>query len=423
MDATPIISTTGTKGKTTTVAIIADVLQRLEKNVLKVDTTGHFLNGERQSTLDESRALWQLVPSVCPGRYLWEFHAHPEMTDTVAILECSVGCSGGAGLGYRAHDVGIFLNVFEDHMGSSARLQTKEDIAFHKSFIFRRIKNDGYAVFNADDPLVVSQLDKIKAAGVSLIPVGIEFTHFDVKAHLAAGGTAITYRGSSIVILHADQETVAADVTNIPWAFQGKYLPSVYNLMHAVGGIFGYYKGELPANFRETIEAVRLDPYGGRLTVFRAANGATIIADYAHEKVSLQTIAELAKTMKQPNGKIIGVVRLAYDRSDSLIRETGKVIAENYDTVVVYDKIDGHFKHPKQIRSTLFKQEVGYTSSVLAEGIEKYNGNVERIIREDQAIERAAEIATAEDIVVIIVNDDIKRSIGFIQESFKAEFI
>ena len=51
----PIISVTGTKGKTTTVAVIADVLQSLGKNVLKVDTTGHFLNGERRSTLDDSK--------------------------------------------------------------------------------------------------------------------------------------------------------------------------------------------------------------------------------------------------------------------------------------------------------------------------------------------------------------------------------
>ncbi|MBI3889609.1 hypothetical protein HY312_03495, partial [Candidatus Saccharibacteria bacterium] len=196
---------------------------------------------------------------------------------------------------------------------------------------------------------------------------------------------------------------------------------SIYNLMHAVGGLYGYFKGELPEKFREVIESVRLDQDGGRLTVFKAANGATIIADYAHEKVSLRTIAGLAKSIKQPEGKVIGVVRLAYDRSDSLIRETAEIIANNYDTVVVYDKIDGHFKHPKEIRGSLFKQEVGYTSSVLAEAIKEHNPNVDRIIREDEAVQRAAELVQPGDVVVIIVNDDIKRSIGFIKESFKAE--
>lgn len=422
MSLPPIISTTGTKGKTTTVAIIADVLQKLEKTVLKVDTTGHFLNGERRSTLEDSRATWQLVPSVCPGRYLWEIHQDQSLKDPVAVLECSVGCSGLSGLGYRAHDVGIFLNVFEDHLGSSKRLQTVEDIAFHKSFIFERIKNGGYAVFNADDALVVGQLDKVNQVDTSLIPVGIEFTHFDIEAHLQAGGVAISYRDGAIVLLTKDGDQDIASVNAIPWTFQGHYMPSVYNLMHAVGGLYGYFHGELPAEFREVLESVRLDKYGGRLTVLNAANGATIIADYAHEKVSLRTIAQLANEIKGSNGKVIGVVRLAYDRSDTLIRETGDVIAKSYDQVVVYDKIDGHFKQPKEIRGSLFKQEVGYTSSVLADAILQNNPNVERIIREDQAIERAAEIAGPEDVAIVIVNDNIQRSIEFIKKYFEADF-
>jgi len=418
----PIISATGTKGKTTTVAIIADVLQRLNNSVLKVDTTGHFLNGERKSTLEESRASWQLVPSVCPGRYLWEFHTNPSMASPVAVLECSVGCSGFSGLGYRAHDVGIFLNVFEDHLGSSKRLQSKEDIAHHKAFIFERIKNGGYAVFNADDELVAGQLHRVNTVDTALIPVGMTFSHFDIKDHLANGGIAVTYRDKKIVILSDDDEQIIADVTKLPWTFNGQYLPSVFNLMHSVAALYGYYKGNLPEGISDAIEAVRLDPYGGRLTVLAAENGATIIADYAHEKVSLKTIAGLARGLTGPGGKVIGVVRLAYDRSDQLIRETGEIIAKNYDHVVVYDKIDGHFKQPKEIRGSLFKQEVGYTSSVLAEGIKQFNDNVERIIREDHALERAAEIAQPNDVVIVIVNDDIKRSIGFIKDSFKADF-
>lgn len=422
MNNVPIISTTGTKGKTTTVAIIADVLQKLDHTVLKVDTTGHFLDGERKSTLEDSRAAWQLVPSVCPGRYLWEFHSNPDMKHPVAVLECSVGCSGLSGLGYRAHDVGIFLNVFEDHLGSSKRLQTKEDIAYHKSFIFERIKNGGYAVFNADDELVVGQLDKVNVVDTTLIPVGMTFDHFDIKAHLENGGVAVTYKDSKIVILRENEERAIVDVTKIAWTFNGQYAPSIFNLMHAVAALYGYYKGELPEHFTEAIESVRLDPYGGRLTVLRAENGATIIADYAHEKVSLKMIADLAKGLTGPEGKVIGVVRLAYDRSDKLIQETGEIIANNYDALVVYDKIDGHFRLPKEIRGSLFKQEVGYTSSVLADAIKQFNPSVERIIREDQALKHAAEIAQPGDVIVVIVNDDIKQSIGFIQDSFKADF-
>jgi hypothetical protein len=74
----PRVSVTGTKGKTTTVSVIAEVLQKLNHNVLKVDTTGHFINGKRKSDLESSKALWGLVPSVSPGRYLYEFYENPE---------------------------------------------------------------------------------------------------------------------------------------------------------------------------------------------------------------------------------------------------------------------------------------------------------------------------------------------------------
>ncbi len=425
MSAVPIISVTGTKGKTTTVAVIADVLQKLGRDVLKVDTTGHFINGERRSTLEDSKRYWRLVPSVAPGRYLWEFFAHPELVDNgVAVLECSLGSSSVRGMSYAYHDVGVFLNVFEDHIGSSSRINNKEDIAKAKSFIFSKIKRDGYAVFNADDELVTKTLEVIPEyhEPVNLIPCGLTFEHFDLERHLNAGGVALTVdTDRNIVLRTRESDTVLVDLKNIPWTFDGVFVPSVWNMISAVGALYAYYGGELPTGFRDAVESVRLDRYGGRLTLLRNEAGVTVLADYAHEKVSLGMVGELARTKVKENGKVIGVVRLAHDRSDDLMRETGRVIAPYYDSFVVYDKIDGHFRQAKD--ANIFPQIVGRTSEIFAGAIKEINPNVERILREDEAIARAAEIARPGDVVVVIVNDDIKRSIEFIQEKFKADFV
>ncbi len=418
----PIISVTGTKGKTTTVAVIADVLRKLGHNTLKVDTTGHYVNGRQKSTLDDSRKTWRLVPTVCPGRYLWEFHQNPELKENgVAILECALGSSAAAGLGYRNHKVGVFLNVFEDHLGSSSRLKTKDDIAAAKEFIFKKLdRDDSYAVFNADDPLVCKKLGKAPKKAV-LIPCGLDFSHHDLDKHLKNGGMAITAKEGKVWLLKKSSKTELFELNNIPWTFGGAFKPSVFNLMHAAAAVIAFCSGTIPSDLKQAFESVRLDPYGGRLTLLKAGNGAIILADYAHEKVSLKQVAELARGLTD-GGQVIGVVRLAKDRTDKLIQETGETIADSYDRFIVFDKIDGYWKKPA-ITTGSFPETVGKVSKAFAEALKSKNPNVERILREDKAIERAARIAKPEDVIVVIVNDDIRRSIGFIKESFKAEFI
>jgi UDP-N-acetylmuramate-alanine ligase len=188
--------------------------------------------------------------------------------------------------------------------------------------------------------------------------------------------------------------------------------------------VYGHLNGKLPEKIREIVESVRLDPYGGRMTLLENAKGVKIIADYAHEKKSLATVAALAKSLIDINGSVIGVVRLAYDRTDELLHETGRVIGEAYDSVVVYDKIDGFFRKAKEKpQSARFQQVEGRTSQVVYDGVKQTNENVRRIVREDQAIKYAAEIAKAGDIVVIIVNDNIPQSIELIKKYFKADFI
>lgn len=420
----PIISVTGTKGKTTVVNLLADILRRMHRNVLQVDTTGHFVNDERKSTLEDSKEIWNLVPSVCPGRYLYEFHAHPELKENgVAVLETALGCSGSAGLGYRCHEVGIFLNVFEDHLGSSERLQTREDIAKAKSFIFERVNPlGGYAVFNADDPLVCKMLTRAPA-DITLVPCGLEFSHFDLEKHLAAGGSAVTIEDECIVLKSAAKTTRVCELANLPWTFRGKFMPSVWNSLHVVGALYGYFGGTLPAEAIKALEAARLDPSAGRLVLLQAASGTTILADYAHEKVSLAAVGQLAHELLHDDGQVIGVVRLAHDRTDQLIHETGHIIGSAFDQVVVYEKIDGYWRQPKVTTSKLFPQVVGRTSEKLLAGVLETNPSAVRIVREDEAIAHAAEIARSQDTVVVIVNDDIGRSLQFIKDSFMAELV
>lgn len=421
----PIVSVTGTKGKTTVVSVVADVLRRVGCNVMHVDTSGHFVNGQRRSVGADSLKIWGVrTVTAMSGKYLGEFLFDPKLQENpAAVLECSFSCKT-RGLGYGAHKVGVFLNVFDDHIDPRGAIKNRDDLANAKSFIFSSIDKDGYAVFNADDELVCRTLSSVPYdMGIKLIPCGKTFEHFDVDAHLKNGGVAIALEGKNIVLKSSKESTVLCDLAKLPWTFDATFMPSVMNMLHACGALYGFFDGKLPANFRDVLEATRLNPETGRLVVMRAGNGATIIGDYAHEKVSLQSVGTLARSLVGDGGHLMGVVRLAHERTDELLRETGHVIAEVFDEVVVYDKLDGYWRKPAAPFIDRYPQVVGRTSEVLAAGVKEINPQVTRIVREDEAIAFAAAQAKPHDVVVVILNDDIERSLGFIKEAFKAEYL
>ncbi len=420
----PIIAVTGTKGKTTVVSVIDVILQKLGNHTLRVDTKGHYINGEKRSTLQDSLDTWGLVPSVAPGRYLYETKASMFNSNGAAILESSLGSSTLSGMGYARHSVGVFLNVFEDHIGSTERIKSQQDILKAKSFIFERIRIDGWAVVNADDKHTVTALKKINPKyNISIIPFGINFKYFNAKKHLEDGGLLVTVKNKYVVLKTKTSESKIASLENIPWTFNGNFEPSVYNLMAAMSAVIANNNGNVPKGIQKATEAVRLDPNEGRLIVYKNEKNVTIVADFAHEKKSLIEIAKLARSLKAKNSKVLGVVRLAYDRTDELIEDTGKAIANEYDTLIVYDKIDGHFRKPKEKLHGKFTQTTGRISEIFASAIRSKNSNCERIIREDYALKRASEIAKSGDVVIHIVNDDIARSNEFIKKYFNAELV
>lgn len=431
------ITITGTKGKTTVSNILADVLRKLEPKVLHVDTNGAYINGELVISKLQSQATWDVVPTVCPGRFLYLLHDPTSPLEMgqdhstlpgVAVLESSLGSGTVSGLGYYGHDVGVFTNVFEDHLGSRPDLNSRKDIGKSKRFVFSRINRDGYAVFNADDDIVCENLSSCKE-GVTLIPFGLTFSHFDHARHLAQGGNALTIIDGQVVFQVGAKHTQLFSVKDVIWTFEGKFEPSLYNLLAVTSALIAYNNGTVSQEISNMIVASRLDPYGGRLTLLKNQQGVTILADYAHEKQSLKSVAELARKLKlQPTNKVIGVLRLAWDRTEELVEDTARYIAKDYDTFVIYDKIDGFWRQPSSRFRTgqrQFTQEVGKISTLFASSLtaERDEKDVYRIIREDEALDQAAKLAQPGDVVVFIVNDDIKRSIGFIKDTFKAEFV
>lgn len=415
-----IISVTGTKGKTTIVRALDHVIGNMGIKTLRVDTDGHYIKGKQQSTCDDSRNLFRKRPTVCPGKYLMSMKNH--FPKFACIFETSLGCSGKQGRGYSRHNIGVFANIYEDHIGEG-KYKKKKDLAKAKNFIFKAIDENGTAVFNADDKYVCGELKTLpKKRAVKVLPIGFDFKHFAIKTHLNNGGKCITVEDDFIILKTKNSREKLANVNNFLWTFKGEYRPSTYNLMLIIATLYVHFKKEKLPKAIKLLGKYKFDKNGGRLVKLISKKGAKIIVDYAHEKYSLLEIARLANALK--TNESFGIIRLAPNRTDKLIKNTGRAIANQFDNIIVYDKIDGVTVKEDKTKNEKFKRIAGETSKILYKAIKsKQENNVQRIIVEEDAIKKVAEKAGKGDVVVIISNEDHKKSVNLVKKHFNAKFI
>ncbi len=107
----------------------------------------------------------------------------------MAVLETARGGILRSGLGFDTCDVGVVLNVTGDHQGIDG-IETIEDMAALKAVVAEATLPQGYAVLNADDPLVSAMAQRTKAqiAYFSMNP-----QNELVQSHTRQGGLAAIY--------------------------------------------------------------------------------------------------------------------------------------------------------------------------------------------------------------------------------------
>lgn len=392
---TRIISVTGTKGKTSVVRALCYVLNRINDDpVLGVDTHRIMIGDQKLMSYSQSVINAGLAPTVCPGRFLYSL---VDSTHPIAILEVSLSSSRTGGVGYRTHEIGIFTNVYDDHMGSKEYIRTREDIAREKSFIFRIIKKNGFAIFNADNDLVVSQL-RVIDQDKGVVKVGCTLGNPDILKNVY--DYVVSPNGKCVHISNSEGVVVSVDYTDIPWLRGGDHEPSLYNGIFVIAAIWVFLRNE-PQKFVLALKALANympDDQGGRMVLKTAENNTKVILDFAHEAESLSHIGKYAHTIA-PGGRVLGVVRLSGQRPDSHILSTTQRFAPFFDELFIYDKEDE--EHIAEGRSR------GDVSRIMLRAAQEAGVQAKVVSDDKDALTQAYRAARPEDIIVYIIRSSV----------------
>lgn len=379
----PILAVTGTNGKTTTTRLLAHIYRQTGVVVGYTTTDGtyigEFLVEKGDNTGPQSAQLILQDPTV-----------------EVAVLEAARGGILRSGLGFDASDVGVILNVAADHLGI-ADIDTVEKLAHVKSVVAEAINPNGYAVLNADDPLVSAMAQRTKAqlAYFSMNPESAL-----IKEHTRSGGIAAVYENGYISILKGDWTIRIEQAVNVPLTMGGRAPFMIANALAA--SLAAFVQGVDVDVIRSAIKTFRASSSQtpGRMNLFNLGKYHALI-DYAHNPHSYEALSGFVRSWP---GERVGVVGGPGDRRDEDFVQLGKLAAQMFDRIIVKEDDDNRGR------------QRGDGARLIIEGIKqaKPDFNYETILDETKAINTALDSATVNSLVVILP-ESVSRAVSLIE--------
>jgi len=378
----PLIAVTGTNGKTTTNRLIAHIFRQTGQVVGYTTTDGIYIGDymvEKGDTTGPQSA--QVILQ--------------DPTVEVAVLETARGGLLRSGLGFSQCDVGVVLNVAADHLGIGD-IDTVEDLAHLKSVVVETASPNGYAVLNADDPLVSAMARRVKAqiAYFSMNP-----ENEIVKTHTQQGGLAAVYESGYISILKGDWTLRIEQAVNVPLTMGGRAPFMIANALAACLAAFaqGVPIEEIRAGLATFQASANQTP--GRMNLFNLGEFHALV-DYAHNPHSYEALGGFVRNWQ---GERIGIVGGPGDRRDEDFITLGRLSAAIFDRIYVKEDDDTRGR-PR-----------GNAAELIVEGIRQIqpNLNYEVCLNETEAVNTALDRAP-KDSLVVILPETVTRAIALI---------
>ena len=318
----PIVSISGTNGKSTVTRLITHIV---------------LLAGRRVGTTTSDGVL---VDERMVDQGDWTGPGGARMILSrrdveIAVLETARGGIVLRGVGYESNDASVLTNVSSDHLDLQG-IHTLPELAEVKSTICRITRPGGLVVLNGDDPYVAAVARRIRAevAFFSLVPGGSAV----VRRHLARGGRAYLIESGMVVEAEASRMTDVVEIARVPISIGGLARHNVANVLAATGGARG---------MGATIEQVRdglldfaptAERSPGRLNLFRLGP-KVVIVDFAHNEAGISAVLDVAEGIAAGAAgraaPITAIIGTAGDRPDDTLRGIGRIAAERAQRVAI----------------------------------------------------------------------------------------
>ncbi len=361
----PIVSVTGTNGKTTTTRLIAHTLLRAGKSVGMTSTSGTYINGKCIHEGDDTGAMSAAM--VLSSKAV-----------DVAVLETARGGILRSGLGYDLADVGIVTNIADDHLGLEG-INTLEELAYVKSLVAEAVKDSGCAVLNAESAMTDYILKRIKTKAIL-------FARSPEIFHSRYAGHTKVYVSDGMITVEDDEEAkTIASIREIPITNNGSILCNVENCLAATAALYAL---SIPA---EDI-AAGLTTYvqnEGRFDL-HVMDGYSILLDYGHNLPGYEAVLQALPSYGAK--RMIGIIGMPGDRQNASMKAVGELCARHFQKL--YIKEDEHLRGRKkgEVSSILYKAVLG---------TKYHKQNIVVIDSELQALVHATQNAEQGDLIVV----------------------
>lgn len=349
------IGITGTKGKTTTTYMIKNVLEACGIKTGLIGTIETVIGQEvtpAHNTTPESyqihEAFRKMVAAGCRAVVM-------EVSSQGLKLDRTAGI---------CFDIGVFTNLEPDHIGPNEHATFEEYMAC-KAKLFRQCK---IGILNADDTHSKRMMQdctcSIETYGLSG-QADLRAVHIQLKQE--PGNIGLTYDCEGLVNLPVE--------LTLPGRF------SVYNSLCAIA-VTRHFK-VAPDVLKRTLSAVQVK---GRIERVRVSERFTLIIDYAHNAMALQSILETLREY-HPN-RLVCLFGCGGNRSRERRFEMGEVSGRLADLTIITSD-NPRYEEPEAIIADIIT------------GIRKTNGRYIDIADRKEAVKYAIGHAQTGDIIIL----------------------